>query len=133
MTRLRKAPCTPPQIPRRAWVRPRTSGDEDGIGADPTDALERGRQSGLFAFRRYQEGAMQERGTARLPLTLGDDAAEWGILGSYQDCRERLERCREESGLTHVTCQFHDLPEDRSARLEYLEGFGAEVIQKLTG
>jgi alkanesulfonate monooxygenase SsuD/methylene tetrahydromethanopterin reductase-like flavin-dependent oxidoreductase (luciferase family) len=101
------------------------------IGADPTDALERGRKSGLLTFRRYHEGAMQERGTVRLRLTFGDDAAEWAILGNYQDCRARLERSREESGLTHVTCLFHNLPEDLSARLEYLEGFGAEVIQKL--
>jgi alkanesulfonate monooxygenase SsuD/methylene tetrahydromethanopterin reductase-like flavin-dependent oxidoreductase (luciferase family) len=103
------------------------------IGADPTDALERGRKSGLFTFRRYHEGAMQESGTVPLRLTLGDDAAEWAILGNYQDCRERLERCREESALTHVTCQFHNLPEDLSAHLEYLEGFGAEVIQTLAG
>jgi len=34
-------------------------------------------------------------------------------------------------GLTHVTCQFHNLPEALSARIEYLEGFGTEVIQKL--
>jgi hypothetical protein len=32
-----------------------------------------------------------------------------------------------------VTCQFHNLPEDLAARLAYLEGFGEEVIQKLTG
>jgi alkanesulfonate monooxygenase SsuD/methylene tetrahydromethanopterin reductase-like flavin-dependent oxidoreductase (luciferase family) len=103
------------------------------IGADPTDALERGRQSGLLTFARYHEGAMLERETVRLRLTLGNDAAEWAILGNYQDCRERLARCSAESGLTHVTCQFHNLPEDLSARLEYLEGFGAEVIQKLAG
>ena len=36
-------------------------------------------------------------------------------------------------GLTHVMCQFHNLPEALSARLEYLEGFGTEVIQKLKG
>jgi hypothetical protein len=36
-----------------------------------------------------------------------------------------------EIGLTHVTCQFYNLLEDLSARLEYLEGFGEEVIQKL--
>ncbi|HEY7495626.1 MAG TPA: LLM class flavin-dependent oxidoreductase [Candidatus Tectomicrobia bacterium] len=102
------------------------------IGADPEDALERGRQSGLLTFARYHEGAMQESGTVHLRLTLGDDATAWAILGNYQDCRERLERCREESGLTHVTCQFHNLPDALPARLEYLEGFGAEVIQKLS-
>jgi hypothetical protein len=52
----------------------------------------------------------------RLRLTLGDDAAEWAILGNYRDCRERLERCCQESGLTHVAGQFHNLPEDLSAR-----------------
>lgn len=52
-------------------------------------------------------------------------------MGNYQDCREGLRRCRDDMGLTHVTCQFHNLPEALSARLEYLEGFGTEVIQKL--
>ncbi len=66
-------------------------------------------------------------------LTLGDDAMEWAILGNYHDCREGLARCRDAIGLTHVTCQFYNLPEDLSARLEYLEGFGEEVIQKLAG
>jgi hypothetical protein len=58
---------------------------------------------------------------------------EWAILGNYQDGRERLACSREGSELTHVPCQFHNVPEDLSARLEYLEGFGAEVIQKLAG
>jgi len=100
------------------------------IGANPQDALERGRQSGQLNFRRYQEGAMQETSTVGLRLSLGEDAPEWAILGNYDDCREGLRRCREELGLTHVTCQFHNLPDDLSARLEYLQGFGEEVIQK---
>ena len=74
---------------------------------------------------------MQEPGTVPLRLTLGADAAEWAIAGNYQDCREGLTRCRDAMGLTHVTCQFHNLPEALPARLEYLEGFGTEVIQKL--
>jgi hypothetical protein len=36
-------------------------------------------------------------------------------------------------GLTHVTCQCYNLPDALSARFEYLEGFGTEVIQKLAG
>jgi alkanesulfonate monooxygenase SsuD/methylene tetrahydromethanopterin reductase-like flavin-dependent oxidoreductase (luciferase family) len=101
------------------------------IGANPHAAVEQGLQSGLLTFSRYHEGAMQESGTVPLRLTLGADASEWAIAGNYQDCREGLERCRDEMGLTHVTCQFHNLPEAFSARLEYLEGFGTEVIQKL--
>ena len=103
------------------------------IGANPHEAVEQGLKSGQLTFSRYHEGAMQELGTVPLRLTLGTDASEWAIAGNYQDCREGLERCRDEMGLTHVTCQFHNLPEALSARLEYLEGFGTEVIQKLAG
>jgi alkanesulfonate monooxygenase SsuD/methylene tetrahydromethanopterin reductase-like flavin-dependent oxidoreductase (luciferase family) len=103
------------------------------IGSNPYEAVEQGLNSGLLTFSRYHEGAMQESGTVPLRLMLGADAAAWAIAGNYQDCREGLERCRDEMGLTHVTCQFHNLPEAVSARLEYLEGFGTEVIQKLAG
>ena len=102
------------------------------IGSNSHDALERGKQSGQLTIRRYHEGGMEEQSTVGLRLTLEDDAAEWAILGNYADCREGLVRCRDEMGLTHVTCQFYNLPEDLSARLEYLEGFGEEVIQKMT-
>lgn len=100
------------------------------IGSDPKDALERARKSGLLTFRRYHEGAMQEKGTVGLRLSLDEDAPQWGILGNYRDCLEGLTRCRDDIGLTHVTCQFHNLPDDLSARLDYLQGFGEEVIQK---
>jgi alkanesulfonate monooxygenase SsuD/methylene tetrahydromethanopterin reductase-like flavin-dependent oxidoreductase (luciferase family) len=103
------------------------------IGANPQDALARGQQSGLLSFSRYHEGAMQEPGTVPLRLTLGADATAWAIAGNYQDCREGLARCRDEMKLTHVTCQFHNLPDDLAARLAYLEGFGTEVIQPLAG
>lgn len=103
------------------------------IGANPQEAIERGLQSGLLTFSRYHEGAMQEPGTVPLRLTFGTDATEWAIAGNYADCREGLARCRDELGLTHVTCQFHNLPENLSARLAYMEGFGEEVIQKLAG
>jgi alkanesulfonate monooxygenase SsuD/methylene tetrahydromethanopterin reductase-like flavin-dependent oxidoreductase (luciferase family) len=103
------------------------------IGPNPHEAVEQALQSGRLTFSRYHEGAMQESGTVPLRLTLGADALEWAITGNYQDCREGLERCRDEMGLTHVTCQFHNLPDVLSARLEYLEGFGTEVIQKLAG
>ena len=103
------------------------------IGANPHEAVQQGLKSERLTFSRYHEGAMQEPGTVPLRLTLGADALEWAIAGNYQDCRAGLERCRDEMGLTHVTCQFHNLPEALSARLEYLEGFGTEVIQKLSG
>lgn len=103
------------------------------IGDNPRDALARGEQSGQLTFSRYQEGGMAEQSTVGLRLTLGDDATEWAILGNYQDCREGIARCRDEMGLTHITCQFYNLPQDLAARLAYLEGFGEEVIKPLAG
>ena len=35
-----------------------------------------------------------------------------------------------QAGLTHVTCSFYNLPESLPTRLEYLQGFGEEVIPK---
>jgi len=63
----------------------------------------------------------------------GTSEKSGAIAGNYQDCREGLQRCRDAMGLTHVTCQFHNLPDDFAARLAYLEGFGAEVIRPLAG
>lgn len=101
------------------------------IGDNPRDALARGEQSGLLTFSRYHEGGMEEQSTVGMRLNLGEDASEWAILGNYDDCRQGLVSCRDDMGLTHVTCQFYNLPDDFSARLAYLEGFGDEVIRKL--
>jgi hypothetical protein len=63
-----------------------------------------------------------------------------GVTRSFSDWMRAAEivcstltRAGFRSIVLHVTCQFHNLPENLSARLEYLEGFGTEVIQKLAG
>ena len=102
------------------------------VGQDPREALDKAVASGRLQFRRYREGDMQEKTMVNLPLELDEkEVADWAILGSYEDCLEGLRRCRDSLGLTHVTCQFYNLPQDPMALLEWLQGFGEEVTRKL--
>jgi alkanesulfonate monooxygenase SsuD/methylene tetrahydromethanopterin reductase-like flavin-dependent oxidoreductase (luciferase family) len=102
------------------------------VGADPKDALRRAIASGQFTFKRYTEGAMQEKAMVNIRLELKEeDAGEWAILGNYGDLLEGLRRCRDEAGVTRVTCQLYGLPDDSAARREWLQGFGEEVIARL--
>ena len=100
-------------------------------GKDPREALDRAIAGKQLSFGRFREG-MQEKTSVRIAYELRrEDAADWAILGNYEDCLEGLRRCRDELNLTHVTCQFYNLPDDLTARLDWLEGFGEAVAQKL--
>jgi alkanesulfonate monooxygenase SsuD/methylene tetrahydromethanopterin reductase-like flavin-dependent oxidoreductase (luciferase family) len=101
------------------------------VGADPKDALKRAVASGQFTFKRYTEGAMQEKAMVNIRLELDEHAGDWAILGNYRDLLEGLRRCRDECGATRVTCQLYNLPEDPAARREWLQGFGEEVVAQL--
>ena len=102
------------------------------VGDSYQDAINKGVAGGRLRFGRYREGQMQESTMVRLPLELNaESATSWAIAGNHADCLEGLRRCRDEVGLTHVTCQFYNLPENFPARLEWLEGFGEEVVGKL--
>ena len=75
---------------------------------------------------------MQEETTVRLHLRpVQEDATDFAFCGTYKEMAEQLARVRDQAGLTHVTCSFYNLPDDPSARLEYLEGFGEEAIWKI--
>ena len=101
-------------------------------GKDPKDALDSLIASKTLTFGRNIQGRMQESTAARMRLDLTDgDQTDWAILGNYQDILEGLRRCRDDLKLTHVSCNFWNLPQDLTARCEYLEGFGEEVIRKL--
>jgi len=124
---------------REQWNRVH-GGEPDRVGAwrtiipgtDPKNALDTIIARRQLTFSRNIQGDMQEKTTAqmRLDLTQGDQA-DWAILGNYQDCLAGLRRCRDEFSLTHVSCNFWNLPEDIAGRCEYLEGFGEEVIGRL--
>jgi alkanesulfonate monooxygenase SsuD/methylene tetrahydromethanopterin reductase-like flavin-dependent oxidoreductase (luciferase family) len=101
-------------------------------GADRQDAIRRAIASGEMTFRRYRDGAMQEKSMVNIRLELTEeDAADWAIVGNYDDLLEGLRRCRDECGLTRVTCQFYNLPDEPARRREWLQGFGEQVIARL--
>jgi alkanesulfonate monooxygenase SsuD/methylene tetrahydromethanopterin reductase-like flavin-dependent oxidoreductase (luciferase family) len=106
------------------------------VGPDPkTASIEAGKRERYLQFGEghdYIRGRMQERTGVRLhiePVT--DDGREYAFCGSYADMAEQLVAFQEQARLTHITCSFYNLPESLEARLEYLQGFGEEVIPKL--
>lgn len=102
------------------------------IGENPRDAAAQGVAGGEVTFKRYGEGGMQEKSMHKIRLELKeDDAADWAILGNYEDILEGLRRCRDDFGINRLTCNFYNLPKDPTARREWLQGFGEQVISRL--
>ena len=102
------------------------------VGRDRDDAVKQGTAGGELTFKRYHEGAMQEKQMVRIHVELKEENVdEWAIAGGYRECLEGLRRCRDEVGLNRLTCRFYNLPRDPRARRDWLEGFGSEVIQRL--
>ena len=105
------------------------------VGPNPRDAsIQAGRKEEYLKFdsvHRYIVGRMQEESMVKLHLEpVKDDATDFAFCGTYQEMAEQFALVQEQAGLTHVTCSFYNLPDSMSARLEYLQGFGEEVIRK---
>ena len=105
------------------------------VGPNPREAsIRAGRKEEYLQFgasHRYIMGRMQEETMVGLHLQpVQDDATDFAFCGTYGEMVEQFARAKEEAGLTHVTCSFYNLPDDFSACLEYLQGFGEEVINK---
>ena len=104
------------------------------IGKDPKDALEKAREDEYMRFEtthRYRVGRMEEASTVRLPMNL-EELPSFTILGNYEQCAEQLAWCRDEAGLTRVTLNVHNTFRSLSERLEWIQAFGEEIIQKMT-
>ena len=104
-------------------------------GPDPREAsIQAGQKEEYLQFgaaHRYKMGRMQEPTTVKLNLeAVKDDATDFALCGTYQQMAEQLAGVRDEAGLTHITCSFYNLPDTLNQRLEYLRGFGEEVISK---
>ena len=104
------------------------------IGKDSKDALEKAREDEYMRFEsnhRYRVGRMEEASTVRLPMNL-EEVPSFTILGNYKQCAEQLAWCRDEAGLTRVTLNIHNTFRSLSDRLEWIQAFGEEIIQKMT-
>jgi alkanesulfonate monooxygenase SsuD/methylene tetrahydromethanopterin reductase-like flavin-dependent oxidoreductase (luciferase family) len=108
------------------------------VGPDPkTASIEAGRKERYLQFGEghdYIRGRMQEPTGVRLHLDpVNDVGTDFAFCGTYAEMAEQLAAFQETAKLTHITCSFYNLPDDLSARLEYLQGFGEQVIPKLRG
>ena len=96
--------------------------------------MQAGRKETYLQFgpeHNYLRGQMQERTMVKLHLeAVTDVATDHAFCGRYTDMAEQMERMLEGSKLTHMTCSFYNLPETMEERLDFLRGFGEEVIAK---
>ena len=105
------------------------------VGPSPKEAAAQARQKEKYLQfgpeHDYIRGRMQEPTMVKLSLDpSADDVTEHAFSGTYEDIAEQLGRMLEHSKLTHMTCSFYNLPDTLEERLEFLEGFGREVISK---
>jgi alkanesulfonate monooxygenase SsuD/methylene tetrahydromethanopterin reductase-like flavin-dependent oxidoreductase (luciferase family) len=105
------------------------------IGPDPrTAAIQAGQREKYLQFGEghdYIRGRMQEPTGVKLHLEpVKDEATHFAFCGTYAQMAEQLAAFQEKARLTHITCSFYNVSDDLSERLEYLQGFGEEVIPK---
>ena len=105
------------------------------IGPTPKEATRQaGQKEQYLKFEpthNYLQGRMQEATGVKLHLNpVIDEVPGNAFAGNYQEMAEQFARVAEESGITHVTCSFFNCHDSLSARLEFVEGFGEEVIAK---
>ena len=81
----------------------------------------------------YGGWSMQEGSTVDLGLASGRNLEDWAIVGSPQDCAETISRCYHEQGLRYIGLGSLNLPQDHSARLEYLQLISEELLPLLPG
>jgi len=105
------------------------------IGPTPREAsIQAGQKEKYLQFgpeHDYIRGQMQERTMVKLSLDpVTDEATDHAFSGTYSDMVDQMGQMLEKSKLTHMTCAFYNLPDTLQERLEFMEGFGQEVISK---
>ena len=105
------------------------------VGPSPKEAAAQARQKEKYLQfgpeHDYIRGRMQEKTMVKLSLDpSADDVTEHAFSGTYEDMAEQLGRMLEHTKLTHMTCSFYNLSDSLEERMEFLEGFGREVIGK---
>ncbi|MEK7281959.1 MAG: LLM class flavin-dependent oxidoreductase, partial [Chloroflexota bacterium] len=100
------------------------------LGSDPRTAIQDHIESLNRIRARYQVWDMREKTMVSVHLQATQDTADEVIAGRPSDCIETLKCYEREAGLEYVTLTFPDMPKDLQGRLEYIEMFGKEIIQK---
>ncbi len=98
------------------------SKDRETAVADAKAYMER-------TFAMYSGWDMQEKGMVQLQLS-AENADEWAILGSADDCVATIQKVEREVGLTHISMSCYNLPPDPAARVDHVQRLGEEVVRR---
>lgn len=106
------------------------------LGPDPNEAARQaGQKEEYLQFgpgHNYVQGAMSEPTSLELHIQpVGDELPGNAFGGQYSHMLEQLSEFVEKSGCTHITCSFYNCQDTFEERLEYIQGFGEEVISKI--
>jgi alkanesulfonate monooxygenase SsuD/methylene tetrahydromethanopterin reductase-like flavin-dependent oxidoreductase (luciferase family) len=103
------------------------------VGRDKEDAARRATEYLDKTFRMYTTWQMQEASMVPLQLDAERPLDDWSIHGSTADCVETIERARDEIGLDGIGFTIYSLPADPSARIEYLQMIGEDIVGRVSG
>jgi alkanesulfonate monooxygenase SsuD/methylene tetrahydromethanopterin reductase-like flavin-dependent oxidoreductase (luciferase family) len=101
------------------------------VGKNKEDATRVAHQYVEKTFNMYRSWEMQEK--EMVPLQLGFDRSldDWALVGSPNDCVERLLAIRESTGLDRVGFTIYSLPREPQARIDYLQMIAEEIVRKV--
>ena len=114
-------------------------GSKGLLGANRSMAIARDRETaiteatvaGQAKAGMYAGFNMQENTTVDLGLGGPRELAEWAVVGSPEDCAERISQSVEEDGLEYIGLGCLNLPKGFEARLEYLQLVSEELLPRL--
>jgi alkanesulfonate monooxygenase SsuD/methylene tetrahydromethanopterin reductase-like flavin-dependent oxidoreductase (luciferase family) len=101
------------------------------VGKNKEDATRVAHQYVEKTFNMYRSWEMQEK--EMVPLQLGFDRSldDWALVGSPNDCVEKLLAVRESTGLDRVGFTIYSLPREPQARIDYLQMIAEEIVRKV--
>jgi alkanesulfonate monooxygenase SsuD/methylene tetrahydromethanopterin reductase-like flavin-dependent oxidoreductase (luciferase family) len=76
----------------------------------------------------YTKWGMKEATMSGMGLQEGRNFTEWTIVGTPEECVEQLRRQDEAIGIDFVGLNFANMPNERSARRDYLQWVSEEVL-----
>lgn len=79
----------------------------------------------------YSNFNMQESSTVDFGLGGARELTDWTVVGSPQDCAETIVRSHRENGLEYIGFGCLNLPNEKTARLEYLQLISEELLPLL--
>jgi alkanesulfonate monooxygenase SsuD/methylene tetrahydromethanopterin reductase-like flavin-dependent oxidoreductase (luciferase family) len=80
---------------------------------------------------RYSGWNMQEKGMVDIHITGANSSGDWAIMGSPEECVEKICQYKEELNLDFMGLWPADLPKGLSAQMEYMQKISEEVIAKV--